>query len=197
MNTCILLLVLWILLQLYKIHCIYLKRYSSINQRSITEIPHKQIRYIYKTKNERRQLLDDLLKDIGILIIWCYNNNFPNKESADRLLSNWKMIQINETTYRDHVAYVIDKNRKFYLCASTTKGKNEDPNTMRFVVLHELAHMMSVSYGHTEEFSHNFLQLIRAAVHLGLYVPVNYSTSPVTYCGTKISHTPCENASCG
>ena len=196
MNSCILLLIFWLLLQLYNTYTVPLKR--NINKYLIgnVNVPYKEVKYLYRSTDKRRQLFDDLLRDVTVLIKWCESNRFPSQRDAERLASNWKNIQINETTYRDHVAYVIDKNRKFYLCASTPDGSNEDPNTMRFVVLHELAHMMSESYGHTEEFSEHFLQLIRVATHLGLYDPVNYSKNPVIYCGTKISHTPCETASC-
>ena len=82
---------------------------------------------------------------------------------------NWNKVLIHETNYTDHVAYVVDKNQKLYLCASTPHGSDENRNTMRYVVFHELAHMMSTLYGHKQEFFNHCLAILRVGVHLGIY----------------------------
>ena len=61
---------------------------------------------------------------------------------------------------------------------------------MMFVALHELAHIMTKSIGHTEEFWNNFRYLLKKAIKLGLYNDVNFEKNPVDYCGTKITNSP-------
>ena len=43
-----------------------------------------------------------------------------------------------------------------------------------FVAIHEIAHIMTLSVGHTEEFWNNFKFLLENAVELNIYTPVDY-----------------------
>ena len=156
----------------------------------------KTIHYLPNVTKERRYMFTELLMDIKKLIKWCKENEYPTVKNANLLSQNWEKVIVNETSYLDHIAYVIDKNKKFYLCISTPDGSIEDKNTMRYVVFHELAHMMSTSYGHNQEFFNHFLAILRVGVHLGIYEPINYTKNPVTYCGTKITNSPCEFYNC-
>ena len=61
---------------------------------------------------------------------------------------------------------------------------------MMFVILHELAHIMSDTIGHNNEFRNNFKFLLDRASEINIYEPVNYQESPIQYCGLKINHTP-------
>jgi hypothetical protein len=65
-----------------------------------------------------------------------------------------------------------------------------DKNTVMFVVLHEMAHLMTETIGHTQEFWTNFKRILGDAVQLGIYTPVNYAQNPVPYCGMTISDSP-------
>lgn len=65
-----------------------------------------------------------------------------------------------------------------------------DDNTLMFVLLHEMAHLMTESIGHTPEFWVNFRVILQDAIRLGLYHPVNYAKSPVAYCGMMITDSP-------
>lgn len=72
-----------------------------------------------------------------------------------------------------------------YLCFSTQTSYN----TLIFVVLHELAHMASNSFGHAREFQTNFRWLVDGARAIGVYQFVDYRVSPEKYCGMTISTT--------
>lgn len=65
-----------------------------------------------------------------------------------------------------------------------------EKNTVMFVVLHEMAHLMTETIGHTSEFWANFRRILQDAVQLGIYTPVNYAQSPTPYCGMKITDSP-------
>ena len=63
-------------------------------------------------------------------------------------------------------------------------------NTLTFVALHELAHVATLSVGHTEEFWNNFKFLLQEAKKIGIYNPVNYKKEPARYCGMNIDDNP-------
>ena len=65
-----------------------------------------------------------------------------------------------------------------------------DMNTIIFVSIHELAHIMSVSTGHTKEFWDNMKYLLKEASKVGIYQIVDYSSDPIEYCGMIINSTP-------
>ena len=184
MDLCVILILLIVLLKLFSI--VYNKRRSN----------KKHVRFLPGVTEKRHQLFQKLIKDINRLIDWCVKNDYPTHRKSKLLQYNWNRVILNETNFTDHVAYVIDKNKKFYLCVSTPDGENEDENTMRYVVFHELGHMMSVSFGQNDEFVKNFLAILRVGTHLGIYVPVNYTKNPVSYCGLEITSSLCDSNNC-
>ena len=68
--------------------------------------------------------------------------------------------------------------------------KIHSKNTIMFVALHELAHTMTQSIGHTEEFWDNFRFLLKEAIAKGIYKYKNYKEEPEAYCGISITDTP-------
>jgi hypothetical protein len=115
------------------------------------------------------------------------------KEGFDRLSKRFQPDNISETTPNTkYTSYSVNKGQKIVFCLRD-KGADEklvDDNIIMFVALHELAHIMTVSVGHTEEFWENFRILLRVAIALKLYKNQDYASSPVNYCGTKITDTP-------
>ena len=65
-----------------------------------------------------------------------------------------------------------------------------DDNTVNFVAIHEMAHIMSKSTGHTPEFWNNMKYLLEQGSEIGIYNPIDYSKVPVMYCGQEINSTP-------
>jgi predicted metal-dependent hydrolase len=65
-----------------------------------------------------------------------------------------------------------------------------DKNTLTFVSIHELAHTMSESIGHKKEFWKNFKFLLENAVRIHIYKAINYSKTPISYCGMTIDESP-------
>lgn len=58
-----------------------------------------------------------------------------------------------------------------------------DDNSIMYVALHELSHMLSKSTGHGDEFKIKFSNLLRQAARLGIYNP--NIPMPESYCGVK------------
>lgn len=90
-----------------------------------------------------------------------------------------------------YVAYSVNKGEELSLCIRD-KGTEEfiDDNTIIFVAIHELSHIMTPETGHTPLFWDNMKYLLEQASSQGIYMPVDYSQSPVEYCGMDINSTP-------
>ena len=65
-----------------------------------------------------------------------------------------------------------------------------DLNTLTFVAIHELSHVMTLSVGHTKEFWENFKFLLKNAVKIGIYRAEDYKKQPKKYCGMTITDNP-------
>ena len=61
---------------------------------------------------------------------------------------------------------------------------------MMFVAIHELAHLMSKSVGHTTEFWNNMKFLLKVGIKLNVYKKQDFNSQPKEYCGTMITDTP-------
>jgi hypothetical protein len=99
----------------------------------------------------------------------------------------------NDMASKD-TSYSENKGEKIVVCLrDKTKAPQYpliDTNTIMFVVLHEMAHLMTETIGHTQEFWSNFRRILGDAVQIGLYTPVNYSQRPTPYCGMTITDSP-------
>jgi hypothetical protein len=97
-------------------------------------------------------------------------------------------MQSSDTSYSEN------KGEKIVVCLRDKKQAPHypliDENTIMFVILHEMAHLMTETIGHTPEFWNNFKRILQDGVKIGLYRPVNYAQQPTPYCGMTITDTP-------
>ena len=118
---------------------------------------------------------------------------YPNRENVKRLVKKFNPKKISETLPTSkYTAYSENKGEKLAFCTTTTKegSKLIDENTLAFVAIHELGHVMSETVGHNKEFWQNFKFLLKNAVKIGIYEPVDYKNKPKNYCGMKITDNP-------
>jgi predicted metal-dependent hydrolase len=119
---------------------------------------------------------------------------YPDRENVKRMVKNFNPTTIKETLpTSEYTAYSENKGEKLAFCLNKNKSNNEnliDSNTLTFVAIHELGHIMTESVGHTEEFWNNFKFLLENAVELKLYTPVDYKKEPENYCGMDITDNP-------
>lgn len=131
------------------------------------------------------------------LVDYMNKYNLPDPDTARRLYHRWLVCELKETGSNEKsAAYTLNKSKEIRLCIRDASGNFEDQNTSMFVILHELAHVMSVSYGHDEEFKENFSKITHLASNLGLYRPEDFKKNPKTYCGTYINTSPCSETAC-
>jgi hypothetical protein len=111
------------------------------------------------------------------------------KNLIDRF--NPENICENEIT-ANSTSYSENKGEKIVVCLRDKEPPHRfvEINTVMFVMLHEMSHLMTTTTGHTPEFWTNFKKILQDAVSVGIYTPTNYSRSPVRYCGMSISDSP-------
>jgi predicted metal-dependent hydrolase len=143
-------------------------------------------------KQEAADLLATIRKNLVKLSQELKNKNGENID-IDRMINNFNPNNITESDKNNkYTSYSVNKGEKMVFCIRSRDDRNKliKLNTMMFVALHELAHTMTESIGHTQEFWDNFRILLKNARRLGLYKRVNYNETPVEYCGTKITDDP-------
>jgi hypothetical protein len=121
------------------------------------------------------------------------SKEYPNDEDVIRLKNNFNPSKISETLPTSELtAYSENKGEKMAFCLNKTKntGTLIDINTLTFVGIHELAHTMTKSIGHKQEFWKNFKFLLENAVKIGIYKPVDYKKENQSYCGMTITDNP-------
>ena len=134
-----------------------------------------------------------LHRDIDKLLLHLKVNEFPHKIfEIKRLFKRYKRhitdLPPNETK---HVAYNVHKGRVIGLCIYKDY-KFQDYNTIMFVLLHELAHVMTKEYKHNKQFWDNFKFLIKQAIKLNIYTYQDFNKNPKKYCKMNIKYTPLE-----
>ena len=119
---------------------------------------------------------------------------YPEKENVQRLVKGFNPKTVMETLpTSSYTAYSENKGEKVAFCLNRSKEDNEDLidlNTLMFVAIHELSHIMTVSIGHKTEFWENFKFLLENAKEAGLHKPEDYKKKPKEYCGMKITDNP-------
>jgi hypothetical protein len=118
---------------------------------------------------------------------------YPDRENVQRLVNGYKPDVIKETLPTSKfTAYSENKGEKLAFCLNKKKGGSEliDVNTLTFVAIHELSHIMTASIGHKKEFWLNFKFLLQNAKEINVINIVNYKKHRQEYCGMKISDNP-------
>ncbi len=90
-------------------------------------------------------------------------------------------------------SYVIDKGAVFAMCLRDPKNNNQlddKINGLVFVLVHEMSHLFTRTYGHDASFWNNFRFMLKEASNIGVYTPINYNRTGSPYCGIVITYSP-------
>ncbi len=143
-------------------------------------------------KDKAANLLADL-KEKCISLVRFLSLKYPKNPAVKRLLVKYNPDNITESSKNSkYTSYSVNKGEKIVFCIRSRDDKEKlvDPNVLMFVALHELAHVMTKSIGHTEEFWDNFRFLLQEAIIAKVYRYQDFRKKPVKYCGTEITDTP-------
>jgi len=99
-----------------------------------------------------------------------YASNDPVLIDLQKTLEPVHPIIKNLTIYKGKKSYTINKE-KIYICLGGKDGKYYDKNTLIYVTLHEIAHVLCNEIGHTEKFNNIFDELLNKATKLKIFNP--------------------------
>lgn len=143
----------------------------------------KKAEMLAQCNSTAKKLIDEMNK-----------NNYPSPEVAKRLYERCKNVKINECP-DGSAGYTINKGQIICVCCEKDNVINDFKDVM-FVILHELAHVMSNEYGHGLEFQENFDYITKYAAKLDFWEVVDYSKNNKDICGVLVTSGPCDNGAC-
>ncbi len=109
-----------------------------------------------------------------------------------RLIDRYNPNTLSETGENaEYISYSVNKGEKISICLRNKEDNTfEDDNIIMFVVLHELAHLITIDVGHTKKFWNNMKELLEKAEKINIYYPEDYSKKHIEYCGMTVKTTP-------
>jgi len=143
-------------------------------------------------KQEAADMLATIRKNLDTIVNHLGKNN-SHDARVERLISNYRPEKLSESIPNtNYTSYSVNKGEKIVFCIRSKDEKQElvDINTIMFVAIHELAHVMTKSIGHTEEFWNNMKYLLKKGISIGVYKNHDYKSNPIPYCGTEITDSP-------
>lgn len=131
-----------------------------------------------------------LVRRMNVLLT-ALKKRVPNDPRFRRLAAAWSREIRSLSRKNRQAGKTIDKSI-VYICLLDADGNPQDENTAFFVLLHELAHVATDTYGHTPEFWKNMRFLLHHAIMAGAYRFEDYGSNPKSYCGQPITGNPYE-----
>jgi hypothetical protein len=106
---------------------------------------------------------------------------------------NPNAVSENEPENANTTSYTTNKGEIISLCLrekQSGKNKFHSIDVLKFVFLHELAHIVTPEYQHTDVFWNNFRFLLDFTEKENLYVSKDYAKQNELYCGINIKYNP-------
>ena len=152
-------------------------------------------KYCVRERKNLQKTADLLARVTGKMkkLVDITSSKYGTNKKIQNLKNNFNPKKIKEILpTSSYTAYSENKGEKIAFCTTKTKKGSEliDENTLTFVAIHELAHVMSDTIGHTPEFWSNFKFLLKKSVEYKLYKPINYDKTPQMYCDMEINDNP-------
>ena len=144
-------------------------------------------------KQQASDLLANIRNNIIILVEYIDQHKSDKYKQYEQYITQLKEriydVIINESNEDNgYTSYSVNKGEQLVFCLrSKYNNKLYDINLLMYVVLHEMAHIASPTYGHGEPFKTIFAFLTKIAIERGLYKKVDFNHIPVEYCGLLIT----------
>ena len=167
----------------------------------VTYIKKGGIEFLVRNLDDKEQaakLLSDICTRLSKLVdhLNKIKDTIKSKEKREgitRLNKNFNPNNVVESSPGNkYTSYSINKGQKIVFClrSKTSSQTIVDINTMMFVAIHEMGHLMSESIGHTKEFWDNMKFLLKKGIEIDIYTKQDFNSMPKEYCGTMITDTP-------
>lgn len=161
--------------------------YTFLNNTKCKYIDNKNICINKNSDDEKYNILTKISNKLDLLIKYL-NRHHKNDKITTTINKNYrKNIIFSELSKNKAIAYTKNKGEEMSFCLP---DKNNDFNTLIFIALHELSHISTDEIGHTYTFWENFKFLLKIAIKINIYKPVDYNKYPTNYCNLDITHNP-------
>ena len=172
------------------IYLLYQYHYHSKIEKIVSTIDNRDYEVQIKEDAQEAANLIALIRKNLELLVKHLIKSYSGDDRIQRLKENFKPDNIREgIDDPKYTSYSINKGEQIVLCLRTN-NKLMDINTMMFVVLHELAHICTISIGHTKEFWTNFKWILEESINIGVYKKQDFKLNNVEYCGMTITDSP-------
>lgn len=129
--------------------------------------------FLFRKKERFYQLEDETSKNM------LKSLNFAAYDILDNTKTNFVgyLTQLNFSNYynkfsiQEGYSSFTQNKKKIVLCMKDEKGRLYSFNSLLYVLLHEIAHVINDELHHTKKFQNIFEQLLNHATNLGYYNP--------------------------
>jgi len=179
-----------IALSIVFIYLLYQYHYHSKIEHITSKVDNRN--YEVQIKDDAQEAADLIaqIREKLVLLVQHLIKTYASDDRIERFKQNFNPDKIKEgIDDPNYTSYSINKGEQIVLCLRTN-NKLMDLNTMMFVVLHEMAHICSISIGHTQEFWDNFKWILEESINIGIYKKQDFKLNNVEYCGMTITDSP-------
>ena len=149
--------------------CFFLHYESKYSELTYVQSEVDGEQYLVRNREDKKEaanILASIKKNLGKIVAYCKENNISDPK-VKRLVKKFKPNNISESIPNSgYTSYSVNKGEKIVFCirSKDEEQKLVDLNTMMFVAIHELAHVMTKSIGHTTEFWNNMRYLLKKGI---------------------------------
>ena len=167
---------------------IFIIFYLEITYSNLKKIKSINNKYYYTQKNnalEASKILILLEKFINKLSYYLIKENSNNVFLIKQLKKNIIISEIPKK-HNHYISYISNK-KYIYICLRKNNNIFEkNLNGLYFILIHELAHLITKKYGHHKEYWNNYKLVLQTAIKHNLYKYKNYNNNPIYICKNKI-----------
>jgi len=201
----IVLLLLWVSIETIKTKVSYFKNKGDTKNINKTFNNSYLINRDRKDMKKSDQLLSEL-NSFSLSLVESFVKTYKNKNlinSSD--IKGYKVMSVLKKNYRpssltenhpinvNKTSFISNKGEDIKICLRekiTGKHRFHDIEVLKFVLLHELAHMITPELEHTVDFWTNFKYLLEYCERYNLYKPINFKLKNTHYCGMTLNYNP-------
>ena len=111
---------------------------------------------------------------------------YPGDARIANVRARWTGT-LSETEQEGDIAFTMSK-QTVSVCVRAPRGGLESENTTMYVLLHEIAHVATNTYGHTPVYWRNFRWFLEIAEKLNFYTYQDFDAIQTTFCGHSLGN---------
>lgn len=146
----------------------------------------------YFEKNKFNLVKSKLLQFYNKLLVFLPSDD-PRTERLKARFNINRIYEVYPNNIQYDTSFTINKGEEMGVCVRSGEDfyKIEKLEVILFVFIHELAHIMSITEQHTNEFWTNFKYLLKVSYDNNLLPgPIDYSENPEAYCSLVVDYNP-------